>query len=284
MHEKATQKKKKATEPETVIRIDRRLVPRPVQNGLRQSIHFRASITPKIPSGMKDFDDVLGGGFSMGRSTLLGGEHGCGKTTLALQTAGCAARQGHKVVYNTAEMNGDFLTEYLIRTNMRHRNLYLTETQDFRHLLDLIYAEAQAPRFVFVDSIQSIYDPKCPGAPSGKRQLDAIIRLIKAVPDEVAFIFLGQATKAGKFAGTQSLPHAVDQVLWLGRDPLDDSQRPLTWAGKNRCGSTAIERILMMGPQGFWNYGQGDPRNTEAVVEEETATPEEEATDGNQPD
>jgi circadian clock protein KaiC len=50
-----------------------------------------------LPSGLPKLDQLLGGGPQFGTSTLLIGPAGCGKTTVAVQYALAAARQGHKV-------------------------------------------------------------------------------------------------------------------------------------------------------------------------------------------
>jgi circadian clock protein KaiC len=46
----------------------------------------RARVVKKISTGIEGFDDITGGGLPRGRTTLLMGGPGCGKTVLALQT------------------------------------------------------------------------------------------------------------------------------------------------------------------------------------------------------
>ena len=41
----------------------------------------------QIPTGVRGFDDILGGGFPEFSMTLIGGAPGCGKTTLVHQLA-----------------------------------------------------------------------------------------------------------------------------------------------------------------------------------------------------
>ncbi|MEM2739701.1 MAG: ATPase domain-containing protein [Candidatus Bathyarchaeia archaeon] len=52
-----------------------------------------------IPTGCSKLDELLGGGIPLGKLTLLYGEAGSGKTTLALQASASAARMGFKVLY-----------------------------------------------------------------------------------------------------------------------------------------------------------------------------------------
>src|SRR5690606_7343064 len=48
--------------------------------------------TPRMSTGIGEFDRVLGGGFVPGSAVLVGGEPGIGKSTLLLQVAGALAR------------------------------------------------------------------------------------------------------------------------------------------------------------------------------------------------
>src|SRR5205085_2252627 len=49
---------------------------------------------PRVPTGLLDFDRVLGGGLVPGSVVLLGGEPGIGKSTLLLQVAARLAQKG----------------------------------------------------------------------------------------------------------------------------------------------------------------------------------------------
>jgi circadian clock protein KaiC len=50
-----------------------------------------------VTSGLKELDDLLGGGLSMGTSTLITGPSGAGKSSVAMQYAIEACRQGQRV-------------------------------------------------------------------------------------------------------------------------------------------------------------------------------------------
>lgn len=53
----------------------------------------------RSPSGIGEFDRVLGGGIVPGSMVLIGGEPGIGKSTLLLQVAHLLARHGGPVLY-----------------------------------------------------------------------------------------------------------------------------------------------------------------------------------------
>ncbi|MGB4083521.1 MAG: ATPase domain-containing protein, partial [Candidatus Fermentibacter daniensis] len=57
----------------------------------------------RIPTGIPEFDRVLGGGLFRGSMALLGGEPGIGKSTLMLQLSAFLSGAGETVLYATAE-------------------------------------------------------------------------------------------------------------------------------------------------------------------------------------
>ncbi len=63
----------------------------------------------KIPSGIKQLDDLLEGGIEKGTVTLLTGPTGVGKSTLAMQFALSAAKQGLKTIYYSFEETPSFI-------------------------------------------------------------------------------------------------------------------------------------------------------------------------------
>jgi circadian clock protein KaiC len=66
----------------------------------------------KISSGIEGFDDITGGGFPRGRTTLLMGGPGCGKTVLALQTlVHGASRHAAPGIFVAFEENVDLVRE-----------------------------------------------------------------------------------------------------------------------------------------------------------------------------
>jgi circadian clock protein KaiC len=54
---------------------------------------------PRISTGSRGLDDILGGGFDKNRMYLYEGRPGTGKTTIALQFLLDGARQGERVLY-----------------------------------------------------------------------------------------------------------------------------------------------------------------------------------------
>ncbi|HPK42510.1 MAG TPA: ATPase domain-containing protein, partial [Synergistales bacterium] len=75
---------------------------RPGKN-VEPSLISDIALPERRPSGIAEFDRVLGGGFVPGTVTLLGGEPGVGKSTLLLQACAEMAAAGRKVLYVSGE-------------------------------------------------------------------------------------------------------------------------------------------------------------------------------------
>src|SRR5690606_38296652 len=61
------------------------------------------TVAERIPSGIGEFDRVLGGGIVPGSLVLIGGEPGIGKSTLLLQAAAHFAHARGSVLYASGE-------------------------------------------------------------------------------------------------------------------------------------------------------------------------------------
>src|SRR3954463_4249715 len=59
--------------------------------------------TARIPSGIDEFDRVLGGGIVPGSLILIGGDPGIGKSTLLLQVADKLSLRNERVLYVSGE-------------------------------------------------------------------------------------------------------------------------------------------------------------------------------------
>src|SRR5512135_1100619 len=78
--------------------------------GQRSAVRTLGSVdardAPRFPTGMDEFDRVLGGGLVPGGVILLGGDPGIGKSTLLLQ-AGAALGAAHRTLYVTGEESAE---------------------------------------------------------------------------------------------------------------------------------------------------------------------------------
>ena len=186
------------------------------------------------PSGMPEFDHLLGGGIVPGSLVLVGGPPGTGKSTLLLQLAAQVAEQGGKVVYVCAE-------ESTAQAKLRAErlgigaDLMLYAQTDLRQVLDAL--EQLAPDVLVIDSIQTVALPEGESYAGSVSQVrDCTMALMEyAKRTECATFLVGHVTKDGQIAGPRLLEHLVDVVLYFEGD-LGGEYR-IVRASKNRFGS-----------------------------------------------
>lgn len=198
---------------------------------------------PRDHTQMKELDRVLGGGIVPGSLILIGGDPGIGKSTLLLQVCAMLS-QNHSVLYISGE-------ESVRQTKLRADRL-LEDAGE----LD-VYAETNLqiihetvkktkPKFLVIDSIQTIFHPEVTSAPGSVSQVrectQELMRIAKQM--NIATFIVGHVTKEGQIAGPRLLEHMVDTVLYFEGD-THHSYRVLR-AVKNRFGSTNEMGIFEM--------------------------------------
>src|SRR5207253_3073084 len=89
------------------------------------------SDSPRLPSGIGEFDRILGGGIVPGSAVLIGGEPGIGKSTLLLQVAREVAkgRPGHE---GMTGKKGDASSPHPPIPSSPPRVLYVTSEESAR--------------------------------------------------------------------------------------------------------------------------------------------------------
>jgi DNA repair protein RadA/Sms len=188
------------------------------------------------PSGINEFDRVLGGGVVPGAAILLSGEPGVGKSTLLLEVASRAAASGQRVLYVTAEESVSQVRLRAERTNALHPSLFLAAETDLGTILGQI--DHIKPQLVIVDSVQTVASGATEGIAGGPSQVREVAStLIRVSKDQnLPVLLVGHVTKDGSIAGPRLLEHLVDVVLQFE----GDRQTALRFvrAHKNRFGST----------------------------------------------
>ena len=191
--------------------------------------------TTRIKTGVGELDRVLGGGFVNGSLTLLGGEPGIGKSTLILQICNSIQIDG-KILYVSGEESAEQIKLRSDRLGINNDNiLFLAETD-----IDIVQnsLEKYDPKFVIIDSIQTMYSEEISSAPGSVSQVREITARIMQVCKQkgITTIIIGHVTKDGSIAGPRVLEHMVDTVLYL------EGERYFTYrilrGVKNRFGST----------------------------------------------
>ncbi|HEY0809489.1 MAG TPA: DNA repair protein RadA, partial [Longimicrobiales bacterium] len=201
------------------------------------------------PTGIDEFDFVLGGGVVPGSLILIGGEPGIGKSTLLLQVAARLAQNGKRALYISGEESG---AQVRLRADRLEEDtadvLFLGETDLARVLAQ---TEEHAPAVLFIDSIQTTYTEDIEGAPGNVGQVrECAARLQRyAKENGVAVFLVGHVTKGGTVAGPKTLEHIVDTVLYFEDSGSLDHR--ILRATKNRFGGVDEIGVFRMTARGL---------------------------------
>ena len=212
---------------------------------LNQSVK---SDNKRLVSGIKEVDDVLGGGIVAGSINLIAGQPGIGKSTLLLQLANKIASQVPTLYISGEESAHQIgLRAKRLGASSNKLNIVTSNSAD-----DISATIAQGnTKLVIVDSIQTLSCSAISSASGTVSQITNSTQLITmaAKRSNTAVIIVGHVTKEGYIAGPKVLEHAVDVVLQLEGDRYGGFK--LLRAIKNRFGSTSETGIFEMAENGL---------------------------------
>jgi DNA repair protein RadA/Sms len=203
----------------------------------------------RIPSGIGEFDRVLGGGIVPGSMVLIGGEPGIGKSTLLLQVAHLLARTGGAVLYVSGEESERQIKLRGDRLGLTGGGLFLMGETSLEHILDQV--DELKPRSLVIDSIQTIYSSKFTSAPGTISQVREVATqlLFLAKQRGITIFLIGHITKDGSLAGPKSLEHIVDTVLYFEGERQQHHR--IVRAVKNRFGAISELGVFEMTGSGL---------------------------------
>src|SRR5512144_547844 len=206
----------------------------PVRGPARPIREIDASTARARPTGIAEFDRVLGGGLVPGAVVLLAGEPGTGKSTLLLEVAARCATAADPCLVVTGEESAAQVRLRADRVGALDPHLYLAAEIDLSALL--AHVDAVRPRLLVVDSVQTVASAAVEGSPGGVTQVREVASALIAVAKErgIATVLVGHVTKDGAIAGPRVLEHLVDVVLHFDGDR--HGRLRIVRAGKNRFG------------------------------------------------
>jgi DNA repair protein RadA/Sms len=208
----------------------------------------QARETPRIATGLSEFDRVLGGGLVEGGVVLIGGDPGIGKSTLLLQAL-ASLSASRSTLYVSGEESADQIALRANRLGLEGADIpILTEIR-----LESILAtlKQEKPQVAVIDSIQTVYTEALTSAPGSVSQVRECAQELTrhAKQSGTTVIFVGHVTKEGTLAGPRVLEHIVDTVLYFEGDT--GSSFRLVRAFKNRFGAVNELGVFAMTDKGL---------------------------------
>ena len=228
----------------------------------------------RLPSGIAEFDRLLGGGLIPGGVILFGGEPGIGKSTLLLQVADSLARRVGNVLYVSGEESEGQVKLRASRLGVDSERLFVLSEQSLSRVVEAV--ETVSPQALIVDSIQTVVSDAVEGEAGSVRQLrevsSELTRLTKT--RRITAFLVGHITKDGAFAGPKTIEHLVDVALYLEGSRGEDVR--ILRSVKNRFGATNEVAVFRMeeggmreiaNPSSFFLEGhRGEPRPGSVVM------------------
>ena len=208
----------------------------------------QAADVARQPTGISEFDRVLGGGLVEGGVILIGGDPGIGKSTLLLQVL-CHLGKASPAIYVSGEESPQQIAMRAKRLGLDASEVQLLAEINLEKILATL--QTHKPNIAVIDSIQTVYSEalqSAPGSVAQVRECSAqLTRLAKQLG--ITVILVGHVTKEGALAGPRVLEHIVDTVLYFEGD--QNSSFRLIRAFKNRFGAVNELGVFAMTEHGL---------------------------------
>jgi DNA repair protein RadA/Sms len=216
--------------------------------GLQKLADVEAAEIPRQPSGISEFDRVLGGGLVPGGVVLIGGDPGIGKSTLLLQAL-CHVGRQRKALYVSGEESAQQIAMRAKRLGLDAGPIDLLAEIQLEKILATL--QNHKPDVAVIDSIQTVYSEALQSAPGSVAQVrECSAQLTRAAKQlGITVILVGHVTKEGSLAGPRVLEHIVDTVLYFEGDT--NSSFRLIRAFKNRFGAVNELGVFAMTEKGL---------------------------------
>ncbi len=176
---------------------------------------IKSSSTERILTKIEEFDRIIGGGLVKGQVLLIGGSPGIGKSTLLSQILANLSDEKDKGFYISAEESLAQIKLRFDRLNIENQNIFFISENNLTKIIPVI--EKYRPKFIVVDSIQTVYSENLtsiPGSVTQIRECTSILTDFTKKNEAIVFI-IGHITKEGAIAGPKILEHMVDTVLYF---------------------------------------------------------------------
>ena len=221
-------------------------VKRDIKDSYALSDILDSTPSERMSTSLDEVNRVLGGGMLPGSLILLGGSPGVGKSTLSLHI--CSGLN-QKSLYFSAEESEEQVAIRARRLRVKTENLFLSGESDLNGIIT--HMDRIAPKFVIIDSIQTIFNSDLDSLPGSPSQIkDCGQKFLEVAKNKnITILIVGHVTKEGTIAGPKMLEHLVDTVLYLEGD--DRYEHRILRSTKNRFGATHEVGIFQMDESGL---------------------------------
>ena len=221
-------------------------VKRDIKDSYALSDILDSTPSERMSTSLDEVNRVLGGGMLPGSLILLGGSPGVGKSTLSLHI--CSGLN-QKSLYFSAEESEEQVAIRARRLRVKTENLFLSGESDLNGIIT--HMDRIAPKFVIIDSIQTIFNSDLDSLPGSPSQIkDCGQKFLELAKNKnITILIVGHVTKEGTIAGPKMLEHLVDTVLYLEGDDRYDHR--ILRSNKNRFGATHEVGIFQMDESGL---------------------------------
>lgn len=204
----------------------------------------------RIDTGIGELNRVLGGGLVKGSLTLISGEPGIGKSTIIIQAAANISNIEGTVLYVSGEESEEQIKMRADRVCPRiSENLLVLSETNMENVFNA--CENCKPKFLIIDSIQTMYTEELDSVPGSVSQVRAcgnqLMKLGKM--GEIPIFIVAHVTKNGELAGPKIVEHLVDCVLNFTGERDHDLR--ILRAYKNRFGTTSEIGAFQMEEEGL---------------------------------
>ena len=211
--------------------------------------HGASSVVSRVEFGSRELSTVFGGGIVSGSLSLLSGEPGIGKSTLALQMADWYAIEGREVLYVSAEETTTQISDRARRLGIVNPHIALISCSRVEDILETI--DGHPADLVILDSVSMLRSDTFGGSAGSMGQIRGTTEILMETAKRTnrAIVLIGHVTKDGTIAGPKALEHLVDVVLSFEGVRYEDYR--ILRALKNRFGPTDEVGLFRMTEKGL---------------------------------
>lgn len=208
--------------------------------------NVQTSKVARVTTGIKEVDQVLGGGLVPGSLILLAGDPGIGKSTLTLQMISYVGG-----LYVSGEESAEQVKLRAERLKIKSDKILILSETNVESIIEESTQHLSEMKLLIVDSIQTLWSEELTGTPGAIGQVrESTLKLLDfAKKNHLPVILIGHVTKEGTIAGPKTLEHIVDTVLYLEGDRFQSLR--LLRTSKNRFGPVDEVGVFSMEEEGM---------------------------------